>query len=78
MMKLYYAKSVDGRKTIQFRGETLVCNNPEMFHFVTNLVNEKIRKSEPNNESPFIDMKDYMIVEVEADIRQKETKHEDK
>ena len=62
-MKLYYAKSVDGKKTIQFRGETVVFNQPFLFEYLVKLRNEKV-----NDESK-IDIKDYQIMEIEAEIK---------
>ena len=59
-MKLYYAKSVDDKKTIQFEGKTLITNSPFLFEFVTKLVNEK-------GKGELIDMKDYKIIEVEIE-----------
>lgn len=61
-MKMYYAKSVDGKKTIQFRGETFVCNHPFLFEYLVNLRNEKVDKKNQ------IDMKNYQIMEIEMEV----------
>ena len=68
-MKLYYAKSIDGKKTIQFEGETLVVNQPFLFEYLVKLNNEKIKETKNT-----INMKDYVIMEVEAEIKQNEKK----
>lgn len=59
-IKLYYAKSVDGKKTIQFRGKTLIVNDPFLFEHVAELTNDKLEK-------PIIDMKEYQIFEIEIE-----------
>ena len=59
-IKMYYARSVDGKKTIHFRGETLICNHPFLFEHISKLTNEKCKK-------PIIDMKNYEIIEVEME-----------
>lgn len=61
-IKLYYAKHVNSNATIQFQGTTLVTNNPFIFEFITNFVNEKI-----GNEESKIDMKNFEIIEVEIE-----------
>ena len=71
-MKLYYAKSVDDKKTIQFEGKTLITNSPFLFEFVTKLVNEK-----NNYKGETIDMKDYKIMEVEIEGKINEGKIND-
>ena len=68
-MKLYYAKSIDGKKTIQFEGETLVVNQPFLFEYLVKLNNEKVKETKNT-----INMKDYLIMEVEAEIKQNEKK----
>jgi len=68
-MKLYYAKSIDGKKTIQFEGETLVVNQPFLFEYLVKLNNEKVKETKNT-----INMKDYVIMEVEAEIKQNEKK----
>lgn len=63
-MKFYYARSIDGKRTLQFRGETLVCNNPFIFEHLVKLNNSKftIKGKKP------IDMKEYEIMELEGEI----------
>lgn len=68
-MKLYYAKSIDGKKTIQFEGKTLVVNQPFLFEYLVKLNNEKVKETKNT-----INMKDYLIMEVEAEIKQNEKK----
>lgn len=65
-IKLYYAKSIDGKKTIQFRDKTLVVNDPFLFEYIASMSNEK-------NKDEIIDMKDYVIfeVEIEGEINEK-------
>ena len=73
-MKMYYAKSIDGKKTIQFHGETLVVNHPFFFEFVTKLVNEKNKDFTVNGKSVEINMKDYEIIEIDMEVISNEQK----
>lgn len=66
-MKLYYAKSVDGKKTIQFRGKTLITNDPFIFEHIVKLTNEKANNYTIKGKPATIDMKDYQIMEVEIE-----------
>lgn len=66
-MKMYYAKSVDGRKTLQFRGETLVCNQPFLFEHLVKMNNKMSTKT--------ISMKDYQIMEIEMEVKDEGKQH---
>lgn len=65
-IKLYYAKSIDGKNTIKFRGKTLIANDPFLFEYIASMSNEK-------NKDEIIDMKHYVIfeVEIEGEINEK-------
>ena len=58
---MYYAKSIDGKKTIQFHGETLVCNNPHLIDYLIDAFNKK-------TDGVTICKKDYQIIEVNMEM----------
>lgn len=74
-MKMYYAKSVDGRKTLQFRGETLIANDPFIFEYIVKLTNEKAKNYTIKGKPATIDMKDYQIMEIEMEVKDEGKQH---
>lgn len=66
-IKLYYAKSIDGKKTIQFRDKTLIVNDPFLFEYIASMSNEKNKDVQIDGEKATIDMKEYQIFEIEIE-----------
>lgn len=58
-MKLYYAKHVDGKKTLQYGGNTLFVSAPFLFEFLVNCVKDKYESD--------LDMKDYNIFSIDVE-----------